>query len=88
MKDPPIYLQECPQLRLLAIVDSYPELSIFCDHIGNHPNCHQRAFIQLLMEIGTDTQLIRLSAGNPAEKREEELYDPEGSKTSQENPQK
>ena len=30
---------------------------------------------------------IRLSSGDPAEEREEELWDPEGSRTSQENSQ-
>ena len=40
----------------LAIVDTQPGLTISCDQTGDYPNCHQRAFIQQLVETDTETQ--------------------------------
>ena len=37
--------QRLPQLRLLSIVKSVPELAFHCNHIGEYPNCHLRVLI-------------------------------------------
>ena len=58
-------LQGRPQLRLPAVVDRYPELAISCDQIGDYPDCHQRGFIQQLME--TDTEIHSQTLGQVLE---------------------
>lgn len=42
------------QLRHLAIVDRVSELAIYCNPIGDYPNCHYRAFTQELIKADTE----------------------------------
>lgn len=69
-----------PQLRHLAIVDRVSELAIYCNWIGDYPNCHYRAFYP-----GTNKSRYRnpqsstgLNSGSSPEEKEEGLYGARG----------
>lgn len=44
-------------LRPLAKVERVPDLAISCKHMGEYPNCRQRAFMPYLMEA--DAEICR-----------------------------
>lgn len=67
----------CKILSVLVIVEWEPELTIYGNQIGLHPNCHQRSFMQELMQMHRDPQSrTGKSSKSPVEESVERLYEP------------
>lgn len=77
------------QLRHLAIVDRVSELTIYCNRIGDYPNCHYRAFTQELIKSGTEihSQTLVWTLGVILKKGRKDYMEPGEVKVMTEEPE-